>query len=354
MPTFSRAVRLFVVLLLALAVPLMTASRSAAQSGSMVVATWGGAYSDAFREAFAAPFTDETGIEVQIVDAPGGYNAMLEAQAAADNVTWDLVDLGEEDALALVDAELVQPLPADLKGDLIEAVGAENVTDYGISFASYGSVIACNTAAAEACPTTPAEFWDVENFPGRRTMYGDGWSDALVYALLADGVAPEELFPLDVDRAFAKLDEIKPHIDVWWTTGDQSQQIFRDEEVVMGLLWDGRASGLREQDVDIQLSFAGSPIARDLLVVPSAAPNAEAAFAFLRWYATQPAAGAIWIEAMGYGVANPASYAELPAEVTADMGGAPENMANGVILDVEWAREHRAEVLPRWTEWLAS
>jgi putative spermidine/putrescine transport system substrate-binding protein len=350
---FPRPARLFVVLLLVLAMPL-AAGRSEAQSGPLVVATWGGAYSDAFREAFAAPFSEETGVEVQIVDAPGGYNAMLEAQAAAGNVTWDLVDLGEEDALALVDAGLVQPLPDDVKADLVEAVGAENVTDHGVSFASYGSVIACNAAAAEACPATPAEFWDVEAFPGRRTMYGDGWSDALVYALLADGVAKEGLFPLDVDRAFAKLDEIKPNIDVWWTTGDQSQQIFRDEEVVMGVLWDGRASGLREQGVDIQLSFEGSPIARDLLVVPTDAPNAEAAFEFLRWYASHPEAGAVWIEAMGYGVANPEAYGELPAEATADMGGAPANMAKGVVVDVEWARQNRAEVLARWTEWLAS
>lgn len=346
--------RLRVVVLVALLAPLFLLNRATAQEGSLVIATWGGAYTDALTEAFADPFTEATGVAVQFVDAPGGFNAMLEAQAAAGNVSWDLVDLGEEDAVALVDAGLLQPLPDDVKADLIEAVGEENVTDYGISFAAYGNVIACNAAAAEACPTTPAEFWDVENFPGRRAMYGDDWSGSLAYALLADGVPKEELFPLDVDRAFAKLDEIKPHIDVWWTTGDQSQQIFRDEEVVMGILWDGRASGLREQDVDIQLSFEGSSISRDLLVVPADAPNAEAAFEFLRWYATHPEGGAIWIDAIGYGVANPDAYSNVAPEVAADMGGSPENMAKGVIMDVEWARANRDEVLPRWTEWLAS
>src|SRR3712207_7027466 len=98
MHPFWRPVRLYIVLLLTVVVPLIAASRSLAQGETMVVATWGGAYTDAFREAFAAPFSEETGVEVQIVDAPGGYNAMLEAQAAAGNVTWDLIDLGEEDA----------------------------------------------------------------------------------------------------------------------------------------------------------------------------------------------------------------------------------------------------------------
>src|SRR3712207_7559066 len=81
MHPFWRPVRLYIVLLLTVVVPLIAASRSLAQGETMVVATWGGAYTDAFREAFAGPFSEETGVEVQIVDAPGGYNAMLEAQA---------------------------------------------------------------------------------------------------------------------------------------------------------------------------------------------------------------------------------------------------------------------------------
>src|SRR5918998_5769240 len=116
MHPFWRSVRLYIVLLLALVLPLLGASQSQAQGETMVVATWGGAYTDAFREAFADPFSEETGVEVQIVDAPGGYNAMLEAQAAAGNVTWDLIDIGEEDAVALIHLELLQPLPDELKG----------------------------------------------------------------------------------------------------------------------------------------------------------------------------------------------------------------------------------------------
>ena len=67
-----RSVRLYVVLLLALMLPLVATGHSQAQGEPLVVATWGGAYTDAFREAFADPFSEETGVEVQIVDAPGG------------------------------------------------------------------------------------------------------------------------------------------------------------------------------------------------------------------------------------------------------------------------------------------
>ncbi len=62
---FSRhAVRFGAVLILTLLTPLMAVNHSTAQSGTMVVATWGGAYSDALREAFTNPFSEESGVEV--------------------------------------------------------------------------------------------------------------------------------------------------------------------------------------------------------------------------------------------------------------------------------------------------
>ena len=54
--------------------------------------------------------------------------------------------------------------------------------------------------------------------------------------LLADGVKPEEIYPLDVDRAFKKLEPLLPNL-IFWDAGAQSQQLFRDGEVVMGNIW---------------------------------------------------------------------------------------------------------------------
>ena len=91
-------------------------------------------------------------------------------------------------------------------------------------------------------PESWADFFDVERFPGPRAFpnYGRPWS-VLISALLADGVLADALFPLDLDRAFRRLDELKPYITVWWTSGDQSQQMFRTQEVVMGMMFSNRA-----------------------------------------------------------------------------------------------------------------
>src|SRR5262245_24256601 len=124
-------------------------------TGNMTLATWGGRYSKAMKDFFLGPFSQETGVTAQTVDAPGGFVPMLQAQAKAGNVTWDLVDVGEADSLFLLDNGLVQPLPADVKADLIAAVGPQHVAAHGISVAAFGWVIAANRKTAKKIPTTP-------------------------------------------------------------------------------------------------------------------------------------------------------------------------------------------------------
>ena len=124
---------------------------------------------------------------------------------------------------------------------------------------AYSDVIACNPEVAKRCPANPQEFWDVQKFPGgarcmRRRLEHE-------HPLRAAGRrrAGEQVFPEpDVDRAFKKLDQIKPHVNVWWKTGDQSQQILRDKEVAMSIMWDGRAYQLRDQGMKkLEISHDG-------------------------------------------------------------------------------------------------
>ena len=72
--------------------------------------------------------------------------------------------------------------------------------------------------------------------------------------LLADGVAPDDLYPLDVDRAFAKLKPLLPDL-IFWEGGAQSQQLFRDGEVVMGNIWHTRANLLAQGEPGLHLDM---------------------------------------------------------------------------------------------------
>ena len=56
---------------------------------------------------------------------------------------------------------------------------------------------------------------------------------------MADGVAADKLYPLDVNRAFKSLTKIKSKI-YWWESGAQGSQILIDGEVPVSMEWIGR------------------------------------------------------------------------------------------------------------------
>jgi len=317
-----------------------------ALSGTLTFMTWGGAYTEADVAAFLEPFSEEYGIEYQTVDAPAEMQAKLQAMADAGEVTIDVMDTGAATAYQLVPMGLLRPLPEDVRADLVAYCGEEGVDEYGPIHSLYANVIACNADAIDTCPTTAEEFFDLENFPGRRTMYMDGGVENLIFALLADGVSRDELYPLDYDRAYAKLDTIKDSI-VWNTSGDQSQQVLRDEEVVAGYLWDGRAWGLVDQGVNMVISYDGASYASDRLVIPQDNPNPEAAYAYLRWYVAHPEAQAKWMEMIKYGTCNPEAYDLLEPEIAERLVGSHFDE----VVPVDYA-EYRPEVNERWYSWL--
>lgn len=283
-------------------------------SGTLTHMTWGGDYTEADVEAFLRPFTEQYGLDYQTVDAAAEMLAKLEAMGAAQDVTIDTLDAGANTVSQAYDQGLIADLPPDVQQDAIAACGESMVYPYGVGIALYANVIACNADAVETCPATPAEFWDLENFPGTRTLYLDASAENIIFALLADGVPADELFPLNAERGFAKLDEIKDQV-VWYSSGDQSQQLLRDEEVVAGYLWDGRAWGLVDQDVNVEISYNGATYFFDLLAVAKDGPNPDAAFEYIRWYATSPEAQADWMSKIYYGTCNPEAYELLDPAV---------------------------------------
>ena len=72
-------------------------------------------------------------------------------------------------------------------------------------------------------PNSWADFWDVKKFPGPRAL---GAEVTFARNLPCSPTAsPYKLYPIDVERAFRKLAEIKPHVKVWWKHGDQPIQL---------------------------------------------------------------------------------------------------------------------------------
>src|SRR5438309_1415107 len=210
----------------ALAGPLIVTDRTIAQTRTIYVNTWGGSWTAAEEAAFFKPFTEQTGIRVRTV-APVSY-AKLKAQVQSGNYEWDITAITQADLLRAEREGLVEPVDwTVVKKDKLfpNAVYAN-----GLAYCALGTNLAYRKDKfPQGGPKSWADFWDVKKFPGSRSMLNNAVR-TVQFALVADGVPVDKVFPLDVDRAFRKLDQIKPHIKVWWTQGNQSQQLLRDGE----------------------------------------------------------------------------------------------------------------------------
>jgi putative spermidine/putrescine transport system substrate-binding protein len=182
-----------------------------------------------------------TGIE--IIPVPATVAKLL-AMHRSGQMEVGLSDTGDDVLLQLDLAGALEPL--DLKGfkrtnpDDIEATVKHKAF---VGCFNYAMVMGFHTAAYPKGkePKSWAEFWDIKAFPGPRTLadMASGAPD-LEFALLADGVAMDKLYPLDIDRAFKSLSRVRPAITKFWDTGALSAQMLADKEVVLAALWSTR------------------------------------------------------------------------------------------------------------------
>jgi putative spermidine/putrescine transport system substrate-binding protein len=193
----------------------------------------------------------------------------------------------------------------------------------------------------------------VQKFPGPRSLCVNDAPRSMIFALLADGVPRDQLYPLDVDRAFKMLDRIKPHIKVWWREGNQSQQLIRDGEVDMMSIWNARASELKERGVPVELVWNGAVRSTSTWGVLKGATNRKLAWEFIS-FASQPTPQAEFNTRLYYGPIHPGAYALIPPHIAVQLPTYADNLAVSVKEDEEWEADRIAQIEERFAQWLAS
>ena len=166
---------------------------------------------------------------------------------------------------------------------------------------------------------------------------------------MADGVAPDKLYPLDLDRAFHKLDTIKPQI-VWWSGGAQSQQLLTSGEAPIGAFWNGRVFAVQKENPNIGLSWNQNLTAADYLVVPKGAKHRASAMDFLA-QATSAKGQMQMADETSYAPINLASAKMMSP---GDVASLPDSHKDTQInLDMTYWAAHRDEIGKRWYDWQA-
>lgn len=318
-------------------------------AGKLVYSGWGGAYQDAVREAILKPFSQATGIEVVEIKI-GPTIAHVKAQVQSKNVEWDVAELEAPDMLRGKAEGLLERI--DLSriqtGDLVK----EAIDEYGIGCIVFSTVLAYSTRTyppGKPRPTSWAEFWDVRKFPGRRFLQ-DQVKLNLEFALMADGVPKDRLYPLDVDRAFKALDRIKPHIAVWWKKGVQPPQLLADGEADLGSSWNGRITTEKWKGAPMDVEWNQGIAQYQYYCIPRGAPNREAALRFID-FAIKPERQARSAELIPYGPTNRKAIPLIDKKKAPDLPTYPENLRRQAPFNEDWWLKHEEALIKRWEAW---
>ncbi|MBB6414346.1 ABC transporter substrate-binding protein [Mesorhizobium sangaii] len=335
----------------------LVAAAKAAGQMKVVVSIGSGVYLDTLKELFFNPFTAETGIETAFVG--GSYSEVLtkvHAMSEADAMEWDIVTTTVDSVRSPTFANYVEDLGHCSQLSNVVSEGIEgSCLGNAVLWAATGNGIAYDESAfPNGGMKSWADFWDVEAFPGPRALpnYGTPWY-VLSAALLADGVEPKDVYPLDLDRAFKKLDELKPNIAVWWTSGDQALQLLRTKEVVATMVWNGRVASLRKEGFPISFVWNGAMLDADAIGITKGAPHKIAAMALLNYLYTRPKAAAELAKRLNYSIPNKHTGDFVDADVASNLPTAPENWSKLMKSDSAWLAENSQKLIERWTTWIS-
>ena len=310
----------------------------------------GGYNWDMRTQFYLKPFMDETGVEIQ--HFVGQRNlAKMKAMAQVGNLEFDMAnELGTVSAAA-DKAGYLAPLDTT-RLDLSQHMFPEWVFPGTVAWQYYTGAIGYNAESLEGkpLPSTWAEYWDFETFPGRRGMLARP-QDTLEQALLADGVAPQDLYPLDLDRAYASMDRIKPEVKIWITDTGQTIELLQNKEIDYTYTTSARVVAAQNNGVPLAM-IEQLPISPPQNVhIMKDTPVFDACMQLAaRFIENKDSGVGYFTKQIGYGPTNKPTNDALPQEIRDKLPSRDNTKA--VWLNIGWWSDNLEAVSERHKLWL--
>ncbi|HVV66092.1 MAG TPA: extracellular solute-binding protein [Rhizomicrobium sp.] len=334
---------------------------------TLSVVTWAGAYGRAQSSALFIPYQARSGADLHIAEYDGGLRELRNA-VSRGRYPFDAIDLELPDAVAACRQGLLERIdPASLPAGRSGEPAAQDFVAGAIGGCWIGSVVYSQIVGFDprrfsgTQPSSLADFFDLARFPGPRALRGDSAKMNLELALLADGVAPAEVYrALETDeglgRAFAKLDSIRGSL-VWWTRSDEPVEMLADGRAAMATLLNGSLFDAAAHHRRIGAIWDRQLYEMDVFAIPKGDPKRAMALDFIR-FATAPSSLARMADWAPYGPARLSALGlvgrnpELGIAMTPFLPTAPSHFKTAFAVDDGWWLDHGAEIEARWRAWL--
>jgi putative spermidine/putrescine transport system substrate-binding protein len=347
-------------LLIALLLP-ASALGAEAPRAPVIIGSWGGAYQAAQQKVLFDGFASRTGIGVEPVTLTGLQT--LRDSLAAPGRKIEVADLPAAEAEQACAEGLAEPVDPSLAGT--PPSGETPDRDFLVPAASCGIpstlmaevVLYDKAALGTNVPARAADLFDLKTFPGKRALKRDP-QGTLEWALLAAGVAPNLIYATlgtqaGVERAFAKLDEIRDFI-LWWDHGDVAIKALARKDVVMAAAYSARAyQAIVGDQQSFGIVWPGALVTANRWILVKGGAADEPAREFIK-FATDRERLAELSRLLPYGPARKSAVADLPPEKLLYLVSAPEHMDGAILVDAGFWQKNGEALRQRFAAWLAT
>ena len=346
---------------LALARPAL-AQKSLTGHGSVIVYDGGGSMGIAQRKAYSEPFEAETGIKV--IHEAGVNSGVQRAAILAGAPKHDIANISGGAIGGFEKEGLLLPIDysywAKQDRDAFDVVPA---TEFCAPAMIYSMLIAYDAARFSGRkPDSWADIWNVGDFPGKRTLAaGTNAADGATFeiALLADGVAPDKLYPIDWERALRSLDKMRGDVVKWWSNGAESVQLQVDQQASVGSAWNGRIDGANDAGGKIGKSWNQGILQWAGWAIPKGAANLDNAQKYMA-FMSRPETQAKFSELITYGPTNARAFDHISAERAALLPTAPAVKGKQIVQNYDFWNATDAtgqtglrRAITEWERWVS-
>lgn len=213
-----------------------------AQDKSIKIGVYGGYFKKSFDEHIFPEFTKATGIAVESIAEPTGeaWLVQLEQAAKAGQAPADLSMMSQTTMLKGQSTKLWAPL------DLAKIKNSANLIDHfinkypdgrvaGIGAVAWYITLVTNTNVYPTAPDSWAAFWDPANADklGLLALASNSFLLEVTAKTFMGGTNALDTEE-GIEKAFAKLAELKPNVRLWYRDEAQFEQALKSGEIPMG------------------------------------------------------------------------------------------------------------------------
>jgi putative spermidine/putrescine transport system substrate-binding protein len=330
--------------LAALGVGSLAAGGAEAQTQrQLVMVNWGGLANEGFGRSYGDPFAAANPGWRVVQDSTGPSTGRIRSMVESGRVTWDLCDSSAMSAFLLGGMNLLNRIDYSVV-NRADVIGPTFALEYGVAPYSFSSVLIYDSSKfPNGGPTSWADFWDLQKFPGTRLLRRDAVA-SLDAAQMSLGKDPAKLYPLDVRACLARVRELRRNL-IFWNGGAESEQFIRTGEAVMGQIWHTRAKVL-EQESNGRFKFIWNQglLQPGIFVSPRGNPGGEMVQKLVASMVSNAEGQVQLLKFLGNGPTNPRAAAMAPAELRRFNPTDPDNERQQVPQDGAWWAQNYTRV----------